>query len=153
MKLEVKDAKWFFEQLSDPDERGCMEWTKSRRANGYGQIMWRSRNTSTHRLSYKLAFGPIPEGLLVMHSCDNRACCNPMHLSCGTYRDNSHDMMAKGRGAGQATPGCVSNNRKLGPDKKREVREMLSMGIKGVDIARLFGVSDSLISLIKRGRA
>lgn len=153
MGLKLEGSKWFFDQLSGPDHRGCMEWTKSRRANGYGQIRVGSKTLSTHRLSYFLAFGDIPDGKVIMHSCDNRACCNPMHLSCGTHKENAMDMMKKGRGRGQAKPGGISNNRKLSPEEKVEVRQMLSKRIKGRTIAAKFGVTESLISKIKHGKA
>jgi hypothetical protein len=50
-----------------------------------------------HRIAYEECFGPIPDGLQVMHSCDNPACVNPEHLSVGTTQDNTADRTAKGR--------------------------------------------------------
>lgn len=50
-----------------------------------------------HRLAWEEAFGPIPAGMCVLHTCDNRACVNIDHLFLGTYQDNALDMVAKGR--------------------------------------------------------
>lgn len=81
---------------------GCWEWPLSNNVQtGYGQFMYRPRpNTlvmSAHRLSYSLLVGHIPNGLCVMHKCDNRSCFNPSHLTIGTFKDNNRDMVAKGR--------------------------------------------------------
>jgi hypothetical protein len=51
-----------------------------------------------HRMSWEMHFGPIPEGMLVLHHCDVRRCVRPDHLFLGTARDNTRDMIAKGRG-------------------------------------------------------
>lgn len=66
---------------------------------GYG-LGYRSRRTGTeytHQTAYRLAKGIIPEGMCVLHRCDNPPCCNPNHLFLGTKRDNSVDMARKGR--------------------------------------------------------
>lgn len=76
---------------------GCWEWTASTFPDGYGQHKWKYKNRRAHKLSYELTYGKVPKGLEVMHSCDNRICVKPKHLSLGTHQDNMDDMVAKGR--------------------------------------------------------
>lgn len=69
--------------------------------HGYGTmsitVAGVSRPVGAHRIAYRIAKGPIPDGMVVMHSCDNPRCVNPAHLSLGTQRENMADMFAKGR--------------------------------------------------------
>ncbi|MBG8552331.1 HNH endonuclease signature motif containing protein [Hymenobacter guriensis] len=76
----------------------CWIWTASLINSGYGRLgIGRHKKVLAHRLSYEMKNGPIPEGLLVLHSCDNRQCVNPSHLSLGTVSENTKDMLVKGR--------------------------------------------------------
>ena len=90
---------------------GCWEWTGPRqtpsrtgRTGGYGRIKRHGRQVFAHRHAYELAKGSIPDGLVVMHTCDNPPCINPDHLMLGTKRDNSRDMVRKGRWSMGARP-------------------------------------------------
>lgn len=78
----------------------CWEWRWSCTSHGYGQMELRRelqrQNWQTHVLVYAQLFEHIP-GLDVMHSCDNRKCCNPIHLSQGTRQENMQDASRKGR--------------------------------------------------------
>lgn len=74
----------------------CWNWIGANR-NGYGVIKIDNKSVATHRLSYEMHIGPIPEGLLVCHSCNNPLCVNPEHLFAGSYSDNMIDAMNKDR--------------------------------------------------------
>src|SRR3990167_2661194 len=83
-----------------PSANGCIEWPKSRNQFGYGRSMvtmadGTHRLRSIHRLAYEHHIGHIPAKMLVMHTCDNRACANPAHLCLGTHHDNNWDSIKK----------------------------------------------------------
>ncbi len=92
------DAKRFYEKVSKtPTERGCLEWTAFHNAAGYGAFWICGGPVGAHRIAWELVNGPIPEGLLIRHLCNNPLCCNPAHLEPGTYAENTQDMIDSGR--------------------------------------------------------
>ena len=86
---------WLRVARADPD--ACWIWQGSKRPQGYGQLSYQGRHTSAHRLAWTLTHGPIPDGLFVLHRCDNPPCVNPAHLFLGTTDDNMHDAFVKHR--------------------------------------------------------
>ena len=80
----------------------CWPWTGAINKSGYGSYGVGGVIRTASRVAYELANGPIPtgkgyHGIVVMHSCDNRKCCNPRHLSLGSQSDNNQDRDKKRR--------------------------------------------------------
>ena len=75
----------------------CLVWQGHRSRYGYGRIRIDGKWRPAHVVHYELERGPVLEGKQLMHSCDNRACIALVHLKPGTARENTQDMMQKGR--------------------------------------------------------
>lgn len=89
-------------------ESGCHEYTGYIDPYGYGDIMFKTHNWKVHRLLWVCLHGPIPEWpeAVILHSCDNRKCINPAHLSLGTQKENIIDGVHKGRQFHRAKTHC-----------------------------------------------
>lgn len=133
------------------DDNECWPWTKSTVGDGYGQIKaTRQRhNLYSHRLAYLISHGPIPAHRQVRHSCDNPSCCNPAHLSVGTSGDNHQDMRLRNRHLknGQSVQSTLTWQ------KVNEIRALLSVGCRQIDLAERYGVGQSTVNRIARGQA
>jgi hypothetical protein len=126
----------FWEAVIKADH-GCWGWKRSKHKFGYGVIgnNWKVR--TAHRVSWELHYGPIPQGMEVMHKCDNPPCCNPEHLILGTHAENSSDMARKKRGTA-----------KFDADQIKGIRFLRQSGLSCKIISGIYGVSDTAISYI-----
>lgn len=138
-------------------EHGCWTWTATRARFGYGQIASGGRGghmLRAHRVSWELHNGPIPDGLWVLHKCDNPACVRPDHLFLGTHADNMRDCIAKGRHRGathrETYLGERNGRSKLTADQVRELRLRRNDGESMRALARRFGVSKPSVQAIVR---
>src|SRR5689334_9258304 len=139
---------WSHVAIKTPEE--CWVW-QLRLIKGYGTFTSDHRTVFAHRYSWELHYGNIPEGLKVLHKCDNRACVNPNHLFLGTSQQNMDDMMAKGR----ANPpiGERSGTARLNSKSVLEIRAMYKTGnYTYADLAKLFDVVAATIGDIVRGK-
>lgn len=129
----------------------CWPWTKSINGDGYGRFFsGRGSTTKAHRIAYALNVGPVPLGLCVMHSCDNRPCCNPKHLGLGTISDNIKDMHRKGR-CTKIQSGETHSLAKLDKVKVVEIRARFAVGgISCWALAKEYGVNHKTISKVVR---
>ena len=120
----------------------CLEWTSGTLLDGYGQTLAYGKTWRTHRLALHLE-GIDVSGHMVLHSCDNRLCCNPDHLRIGTHQDNMDDRSARGRQAS----GSKNGNAKLTKEQVLDIRAI--RGMSQTAIAAQFGVGQRTISDIR----
>ncbi|MES2789991.1 MAG: HNH endonuclease [Planctomycetota bacterium] len=121
------------------DPAGCWMWIGSKR-NEYGGIKVNGVVKQAHRVAYTLYHGEIPNGLVLLHSCDNQLCVNPDHLTPGKQLDNVQDMLAKGR----ATP-FASPRSPIPPQQVAEMRQAKAGGKSVRWIAREWNVPRSTL--------
>lgn len=138
-------------RTSKQDE--CLVWTGYVPKCGYGLVWHQGKNQQVHRVSYVLHKGEIPAGFKVLHSCDNRICINPNHLSVGTSKDNSDDMTAKGRS--KHASGKDHHYSKLTKEIANEIKgryKPYSRADGSLALSREFGVSQAAIYAVISGR-
>lgn len=130
---------------SKVDKSGdCWLWKASRDKSGYGCIGSDGKVKKAHRVVWELTFGPIPEGMDVLHRCDNPSCVNPSHLFLGTQDVNIHDRDNKNRQA----MGEHHGRHKL---TLNQVREIIQSPIGSRRLARIFSVGRTTIINIRHG--
>lgn len=126
----------------------CWLWTGARSGLRYGGLKHEGKVLRTHRVSYELHKGPIPDGMSVMHRCDNPLCVNPDHLQIGTHLDNMQDMFSKGRRL--PASGERNGRAKLSDQQAAEVAYST---VPSEKLGILLGISGARVRQIRRASA
>lgn len=119
---------------------GCMEWL-GLVVDGYGSMRCDHKMKKVHRIVYEATYGAIPDGMHVLHACDNRQCCEPVHLFLGTNAENILDKVKKDR-----------SGKKLCTEDARNIKIMLREGSSAGELSKIYGVHQSIISRIRTGK-
>lgn len=132
------------------DETGCVEWSGSSDAAGYGSMRINRKPVKAHRYSWCRKYGSIPDGMMVLHKCDNPKCVNVDHLFLGDHNANMADMDAKGRRVKNQPKGTRCHASKI---TEADVPGIRSDPRRQVDIAAAYGITQSVVSKIKLKQA
>ena len=137
------------------DDNGCWVWQPYKDKDGYGKIDLKINGIRScigaHRVSYATFIGAIPEGVNVLHHCDNPACINPEHLFLGTQKDNMEDMYAKGRENYLVGESCSWS--KLAENKVKVIRATCKYtNLTNKEIGEIFNVKSGTISAVNNRR-
>jgi hypothetical protein len=132
--------------VEDPDWCApCYEWIGPKDEFGYGRFRVDGRKMRAHRWLWEHANGPVPEGMIVRHTCDNPGCVRLMHLTIGTPADNVADKVERNR----QCKGSASPSAKLREDDIARIRQDARTHRA---IAADYGVAHNIIGRIKRGK-
>lgn len=142
MAAPMEERFWAKVEKSD----GCWQWRAAKDACGYGCFGYEGRVLGAHRVSYILAHGIIPDGLHILHSCDNPACVNPSHLRLGTHQENMDDRNSRGRARGGRHPGELAPQARLTAEDARTIRDLCAHGFLQKDCALLWGVRKATVN-------
>lgn len=137
--------KRFWSKVDTSGDNGCWNWIAGKSSKGYGQFKVNGKMVSSIKISYSQINGVIPCNMIIRHTCDNRACVNPSHLILGTKKQNSEDMVLRGR----SNTGEKHHNHRL---KEADVLVIFNSKEKYFILANMFNVSVHTIRDIKSGR-
>jgi len=143
--VPVKRLNRFLELLYLHDT--CWEFIGPRTHNGYGSFGIGGRsgiNIRAHRMAHILWKSDVAPGFQILHTCHNRACCNPEHLYIGTAKDNTRDMMLAGRGGGGGV-------QQITPELVAQMRILNAQGYSNVKIGKLLGFSHETVRVYLNG--
>lgn len=91
----MRNTKERFLEKVKPMPNGCHDWQSTMHRDGYGKFWYKKRQVQAHRMAYILFVGEVPNGLWVLHKCDNRKCVNIEHLYLGDAKQNTKDKIER----------------------------------------------------------
>lgn len=130
----------------DVSDLGCWVVRGTKNPDGYGQLKVWGEGRGAHRVAYEHWVGPIPDGLIIRHKCDNPPCINPDHLEPGSHVDNSRDRVERGRS--RVSKGERNPQAKLTENEVRDIRKLYEDGLTQAELTRRFGMSQTAIYAI-----
>ena len=150
VKYTSQEFARFWSQVAVGDDPStCWEWIGEAFPGGlYGRFSAQGKGLRSHRVAYEMANGPLKEGEVVRHVCDNPPCCNPAHLRAGTVRDNVRDMYERGRNPDRQ--GSKHPLAHLNETQVIQLRRLAAMGKPRAYLAGLFGISRQHVGKIVR---
>ncbi len=138
----------FWERVEVRGEDDCWFWTAACFPSGYGAIRDEGQARCAHRVSYQIDHGHIPQGLFVLHHCDERRCVNPKHLYAGTQKQNVQDAWDRDR----MPFGEQTVMSKLTEADVVEIRRRRREGESLASLSCAFGVGQPTISMVARSK-
>jgi len=147
--LNEKQLKRFWSKVIIKGLDDCWEWKNCKNQKGYGSFYFDKKLRYAHRVSYFLSHGQFDESLFVLHHCDNPSCVNPNHLFLGTIKENSDDMILKGRDI--HPKGSDHPSSKLIENDILKIVELINENYNYADIANVFNVGSTTINNIAQG--
>lgn len=153
IRRPVKSEADFWSRVKKTEGDGCWEWQDRLNIGGYGQCTYQGRPYVTHRVAWMIEKGEIPKGMLVCHHCDNRKCVRIDHLFLGTYKDNTADMMRKGRHSkgDRSSPKSRARGERHPHAKltEEQVREIRKSNLPQKELCGIYGLHQTAISDIR----
>lgn len=138
----------FWSKVNKLEPNECWPWTGFVNEHGYGKFAFNGRAIHAHQFSMYLKLGvPVKKGLCCLHSCDNRICVNPNHLSVGTHYDNVQDRVNRNR-----SRNCKGESHGRSKLKKEQVLEIRKSPLTAHELSSIYGVKHCTIWKIKKLR-
>jgi hypothetical protein len=151
MRLTDRQIRDFWKKVARTTAQECWEWQGALTHRGYGVKNnlcedGKKHLIHAHRMAWVIFRGPIPEGIMVCHTCDNRKCCNPEHLFLGTAQENMDDKIAKGR---HVNPPLVAL--RFTAEEAETIKALSAAGKSFRTIAKMYDTSHRIVARVVYG--
>ena len=152
--------KRFWDKVDIKSSLECWDWQASKNHKGYGKFTFQYQYWRSHRFAWYITNGDIPEGMHVLHNCDNVKCCNPNHLRLGTNSENAKDRKDRNRYMsgdrnyfyGKHFSGELAASSKLKSTEVSQIKDLYKNGVYNMtQLGQLYNVSKTTTRMAIRG--